>query len=92
MANNGRKPAEEDGSAMAERGSVEAENGGEVGAMQTDNGNSAQYAVVEPEIDQRIQNHLGRKLKDAYEDLVRQPVPDKFHQLLDELERKEKKQ
>lgn len=60
--------------------------------MQTDRENSAQYAVVEPAVDQHIQHHLGRKLKEAYDDLVRQPVPDKFHRLLDELERKEKKQ
>jgi hypothetical protein len=43
-------------------------------------------------VDQAIQNHLGRKLKATYDDLVQQPVPDKFRQLLDELERQEKKQ
>jgi hypothetical protein len=43
-------------------------------------------------VDQAIQNHLGRELKATYDDLVQQPVPDKFRQLLDELERQEKKQ
>jgi Anti-sigma factor NepR len=43
-------------------------------------------------VGQEIQNHLGRKLKATYDDLVQQPVPDKFRQLLDELERQEKKQ
>jgi hypothetical protein len=43
-------------------------------------------------LDQAIQNHLGRKLQATYDDLVQQPVPDKFRQLLDELERQEKKQ
>jgi|LNFM01.1.fsa_nt_gb hypothetical protein len=47
--------------------------------------------AVEAMIDRNIQNHLGMKLKESYEELVRQPVPDKFHQLLEELERKEKK-
>lgn len=39
--------------------------------------------------DQGVYINLGRKLKESYEDLVRQPVPDKFRQLLDELERRE---
>lgn len=60
--------------------------------MQTDTGNSALDAVVESVIDERIQCHLGWKLKEAYDDLVRQPVPDKFYKLLEELERQEKKQ
>jgi Anti-sigma factor NepR len=46
----------------------------------------------EPMLDQAIQQHLGRKLQATYNDLVSQPVPDKFRQLLDELERQEKKQ
>jgi hypothetical protein len=43
-------------------------------------------------VDQAIQNHLGRQLKATYDALVQQPVPDKFRQLLDELERQEKKE
>ena len=39
-----------------------------------------------------IQGYLGRKLKASYDELVRQPVPDKFRQLLEELERREKKE
>lgn len=42
--------------------------------------------------DRHIYGHLGRKLKESYDDLVRQPVPDKFRKLLEELERKEKGQ
>ena len=45
----------------------------------------------EPTIDQAIQRHLGRKLKASYDDLIKQPVPDKFRQLLEDLERKETK-
>lgn len=44
----------------------------------------------EPVLGPDIQSHLGRTLKASYEDIVRQPVPDKFHQLLKELERREK--
>jgi Anti-sigma factor NepR len=43
-------------------------------------------------VGQHIQDHLGRKLKASYDELVRQPVPDKFQQLLDELQRREKQQ
>jgi hypothetical protein len=46
----------------------------------------------EAQIDQAIQKHIGRKLQATYNDLVNQPVPDKFRQLLDELEQQEKKQ
>jgi Anti-sigma factor NepR len=58
----------------------------------------AAHGITEPEVDhepmldQAIQKHLGRKLQATYNDLVSQPVPDKFRQLLDELERQEKKQ
>jgi hypothetical protein len=44
----------------------------------------------DPVVGRDIQSHLGRTLKASYEDMVRQPVPDKFHQLLKELERREK--
>ena len=49
-------------------------------------------AKPQPQLDQAIQKHLGRKLQATYNDLVNQPVPDKFRQLLDELERQEKQQ
>jgi Anti-sigma factor NepR len=44
----------------------------------------------EPILGQDIQSHLGRTLKASYQEMIRQPVPDKFHQLLKELERREK--
>lgn len=88
MSNTGRKPEVEGATAAIGQGTVVADSEG-VGA---DGQTSREDQAIEPAIDQRIQNHLGRKLKEAYEELVRQPVPDKFHQLLEELERKEKKQ
>lgn len=51
-----------------------------------------QEAAEKPEVDQVIQRHIGRKLKASYEQLVKQPVPDKFKALLEELQRKETKQ
>ena len=38
-----------------------------------------------PEIDSELQAHIGRHLKAAYEDILNQPVPDRFSQLLSEL-------
>jgi hypothetical protein len=43
------------------------------------------------QVDAKIRMHLGRKLKSAYQNLVDEPVPDKFVKLLDELRRKEGK-
>lgn len=51
---------------------------------------AAKVQSDEPILGQDIQSHLGRTLKASYEEIVRQPVPDKFHQLLKELERREK--
>lgn len=57
-----------------------------VAATPTSNGEARESTV-----DEGIQLHLGQKLKDTYEDLIKQPVPDKFRQLLEDLERQEKK-
>jgi Anti-sigma factor NepR len=45
-------------------------------------------AVLEPQ----VQAHLGRKLREVYQSLVDQPVPDRFIQLLRELDRKREKE
>ena len=37
-----------------------------------------------------IQAHLGQQLKAVYAEIANQPVPDRFAQLLDELERKQR--
>lgn len=44
----------------------------------------------EPIVGQDIQSHLGHVLKASYEEILREPVPNKFHELLKELERREK--
>lgn len=66
--------------------------GKQSGLEDRDRDDAAQLTDHEPRLDIAIQKHLGRKLQATYSDLVNQPVPDKFRQLLDELERQEKKQ
>lgn len=40
-------------------------------------------------VDQDLQAHIGRKLKASYEDVLNQPIPDRFLELLAQLETKE---
>ena len=42
-------------------------------------------------MDAELQAHIGRHLKAAYEDILNQPVPDRFHQLLEALDKREAK-
>ena len=49
-----------------------------------------QTAEGEISLGHDIQRHIGRKLKAMYSDLIDQPVPERFQELLAELERKEK--
>jgi hypothetical protein len=41
-------------------------------------------------IDPAIQGALGRKLRESYDEVVREQVPDKFMALLDQLKKSEK--
>ena len=41
----------------------------------------------EPKIDRNTQGRIGDQLRAMYDDLVHQPVPDKFKDLLDRLEK-----
>ena len=84
MANQGRKSRGEGEASEAGAACPEAHGGGCGKALRADNGNAVADPALEPPIDQYIQKHLGRKLKASYDDLVRQPVPDKFRQLLDD--------
>jgi hypothetical protein len=47
-------------------------------------------AEAAPAVDASIQGLLGRKLRENYEEVVKEAVPDKFLLLLDELKKKEK--
>lgn len=42
-----------------------------------------------PALDEAIQGALGRKLRESYEQVVKEEVPDKFLSLLDQLKRAE---
>jgi Anti-sigma factor NepR len=50
----------------------------------------AQGADAAPAVDASIQGLLGRKLRENYEEVVKEAVPDKFLLLLEELKKKEK--
>ena len=45
----------------------------------------------QPELDPRIQSAIGRALQAHYDDLIREPIPDRFLVLLAELEAKEQR-
>jgi hypothetical protein len=42
---------------------------------------------VGPQIDPRIQHEIGKHLRAHYDDIVNEPVPDKFMELLEKLEK-----
>jgi Anti-sigma factor NepR len=84
------KPKTGDDPASVESGRLESDHGGKDTEMQIAQADGS--GDPGPIVDEAIQKHLGRKLKASYDELVRQPVPDKFRQLLEELERQEKKQ
>ncbi len=86
------KPKRGVGDPSVESGTRGSVHGGKDNTMQISQGNGADDPGPVPVVGEDIQKHLGRKLKASYDDLVRQPVPDKFRQLLEELERREKKQ
>jgi len=91
MAVASGKPNKDTESAAAESVTSEQDQGGKNSDMQTYPEHGAHDAADQSPIDKDIRNHLGRKLRASYDELVRQPVPDRFRQLLDELERQEKK-
>jgi hypothetical protein len=48
-----------------------------------------QHGPGAPGMDAELQAHIGRHLKAAYDDVLNQPVPDRFHHLLEALEKRE---
>jgi hypothetical protein len=45
----------------------------------------------EPTLDRAIQERIGTQLRAMYDDLMQQPVPDRFADLLGKLERRDEK-
>ncbi len=41
---------------------------------------------VEPRLEPLLQAHIGKQLRDMFENMAREPVPDRFRSLLDRLE------
>ena len=44
---------------------------------------------VNTSLDHKLQAHIGNKLKQYYDEIVSESVPDRFKMLLDQLEKKE---
>jgi hypothetical protein len=47
---------------------------------------SAPSEIARPQIDSRVQHEIGKHLRAHYDDIVNEPVPDKFMELLAKLE------
>jgi Anti-sigma factor NepR len=89
MNNEKDKPNTGLGSDPLTEESIVTDQTGDRPKMKTNPNNGLEIDDAKLNIDAPIQRHLGQKLKDSYEDLVNQPVPDRFRQLLDELESKD---
>lgn len=59
--------------------------GGSQGAV----ADSAEHEDPVATVDAAIQGALGRKLRESYDEVVKETVPDKFLQLLDQLKQSE---
>jgi hypothetical protein len=47
-------------------------------------------AALPPKLDRQVQARIGEQLRSMYDDLLRQPVPDRFSELLNKLDSSEK--
>lgn len=45
--------------------------------------------LEQPTVDQKVQERLGRQLKALYDDVVKQPIPDRLLSLIAQLEEKQ---
>ncbi len=52
--------------------------------MQTGTGHSSERTG--PQMDSRVQHEIGKHLRAHYDDVINEPVPDKFMELLEKLE------
>lgn len=87
MTHAGATPSEKQ--VQSETSSLEAQP--EAAAPKDKNSKPNMLEAMTPPVpvDRKIQTHLGRTLKASYEELIRQPVPDRFIELLKELEAQE---
>jgi hypothetical protein len=69
---------------------METKNGAQKTSQMRAVAPSHQENAPQPGIQPQIQDHIGRQLRAIYEDLLSQPVPDRFAELLEKLDQKER--
>lgn len=74
---------------MDERDAPKARQKGMISQQSIGGSASMSPPVVEVQMDLRLQGHIGNKLRAVYEEIVDEPIPDRFLKLLAELKRKE---
>jgi hypothetical protein len=74
---------------MSDRESLMPENSGSDQTGKTpDIMSTPSQSPIGAALDPTLQAHIGRQLRALYDEIVQQPIPDRFIQLLEELERK----
>ena len=63
------------------------DKGNKLARANLDNSSSSQLAT-DPKLDSGSQKRIGDQLRAMYDELMQQPVPDRFKDLLDQLEKK----
>jgi hypothetical protein len=51
-------------------------------------GSSTATTASAPGLQPQVQDHIGRQLRALYDDVLSQPVPDRFKELMERLDRK----
>lgn len=81
---NHRKPSDAEGKDMDLN--EEADTNSMTGRGQQNYESSSSHGRLDP----RVRSHIGRKIKAVYDEVLEEPVPDRFLTLLDELAKKER--
>jgi hypothetical protein len=68
----------------AHRGAEPAMSPGDAGA----DAGKARARVAAPRMKPQVQEHIGRQLRAVYDDVLKQPLPDRFRELLEKLDQK----
>lgn len=51
-------------------------------------GAAAQRSTPQPGLQPQVQDHIGRQLRALYDDVLSQPVPDRFKELMERLDQR----
>jgi hypothetical protein len=62
------------------------DKGNKLARVSLDNGSGAKLAT-DPKLDSGSQKRIGDQLRAMYDELMQQPVPDRFRELLDQLDK-----